>query len=129
MTDGGHALSRLGGHGGIHPGRTWLGGDGDPEEAGSLSVGARSIDDYQRLVEPFPGILDRPEARAPSLRLIAVLQALDHAAVGPPRPRTWCLELDDQPPDMRFPIFVRTGTRMERIDRRPDELARSKSFV
>jgi hypothetical protein len=85
--------------------------EADPGSEGFLFAAARPIEDYRRLVEPFPGILDRPEARAPLLQLDTILQALDLAAVEVPRPRSWCLDLDQEPPpDLPFPLFVRTAT-------------------
>jgi hypothetical protein len=82
----------------------------DPQEAGFLFAGARSIDDYEQMVKPLPNILDRPEARAPLLRLDRTLQVLERAGVQIPQSRTWCLELDEEPPpDIEFPVFVRTA--------------------
>jgi hypothetical protein len=77
---------------------------------GFLFAGARSIDDYRRLVVGRPLVRDRPEEREPLLRLDAVLQALDRAGVRVPSPRTWLLPLDAPlPKDLTFPLFVRTA--------------------
>jgi len=104
--------------------------EADPEEAGFLFASARPIDDYERLVKPFPSILDRPGDRAPLLRLDRTLRALEHAGVQIPQPRTWYLELDQEPPpDMPFPVFVRTaktswklGGQISRVSNRRDFL-------
>src|SRR5262249_41956970 len=52
-----------------------------PENDGFLFAGARSIDDYARLVDRLPLLRDRPEERAPLLRLDTILDALDAACV------------------------------------------------
>lgn len=78
-------------------------------EAGFLFAGARSIADYRQLVRSNPAIRDRPEERAPLLRLDHVLDSLAHANIQIPTPRTWRLPLDAPlPPDLTFPLFVRT---------------------
>jgi hypothetical protein len=80
-----------------------------PADEGFLFAGARSIDDYRRLVARLPRIRDRPAEREPLLRLDAVLDALDHAGVSVPMPRTWRLELDAAlPKDLVYPLFLRT---------------------
>ncbi|HEY2586614.1 MAG TPA: ATP-grasp domain-containing protein [Tepidisphaeraceae bacterium] len=83
-----------------------------PEDAeGFLFTGARSMEDYRHLVARHPRLRDRPEDRAPLLRLDTVLDALADAGVDVPTPRTWRLALDDPPPpDLRFPLFVRTAS-------------------
>src|SRR5215218_4752975 len=63
-------------------------------EEGFVFAGARPIDDYRRLVAKHPAVRDRPEERAPLLRLDHVLDALERAAVRVPTPRTWRLSLD-----------------------------------
>src|SRR5262249_16876596 len=75
-------------------------------------AGARPIGDYQRLVSNRPLLGDRPEERAPLLRLDSVLDALASAGVDVPMPRTWRLSLDAPlPEDLTFPLFVRTAHR------------------
>jgi hypothetical protein len=82
-----------------------------PEDDGFLFAGARSIDDYRRLVSGRPRLRDRPEERAPLLRLDHILKSLADAGVEPPMPRTWWLTRDAPlPPDLTFPLFVRTAT-------------------
>lgn len=77
---------------------------------GFLFTGVRSMEDYGRLVARHSLLRDRPEERAPLLRLDAVLDALAAAGVAVPMPRTWRLALDDPPPpDLRFPLFIRTA--------------------
>lgn len=78
---------------------------------GFLFTGARSMEDYRRLVARHPRLRDRPAERAPLLRLDAVLDAVAAAGVEVPIPRTWRLALDDPPPpDLRYPLFIRTAT-------------------
>jgi hypothetical protein len=85
-------------------------GEADPARPGFLFAGARPIDDYRELVAGRPRVRDRPEERAPLLRLDAVLRALDRAAVRVASPRTWQLPLDAPlPDDLTFPVFVRTA--------------------
>jgi hypothetical protein len=80
---------------------------GDP---GFVFAGARPIEDYQRLVGPRPLLRDRPEERAPLLRLDSVLDALVSGAADVPTPRTWRLPLDAPlPEDLTFPLFVRAA--------------------
>jgi hypothetical protein len=82
-----------------------------PNDEGFLFAGARPLEDYRRLVAGCPLIRDRPEERAPLLRLDGVLDALQAANVRVPMPRTWRLALDAPlPPDLTFPLFVRTAT-------------------
>jgi hypothetical protein len=58
----------------------------------------------------LPLVRDRPAEREPLLRLDTVLQALNHAGVRIPMPRTWLLPLDTPlPGDLTFPLFVRTA--------------------
>ena len=53
---------------------------------------------------------DRPDERAPLLRLDHVLDPLERAGVNVPTPRTWRLPLDSPlPQDLTFPLFVRTA--------------------
>ena len=79
-------------------------------EAGFLFAGARPIEDYRRLVARYPLLNDRPEERAPLLRLDHVLDELERAGVGVPTPRTWRISLEATlPSDLTFPLFVRTA--------------------
>jgi hypothetical protein len=81
-----------------------------PDAEGFLFAGARSIEDYRRLVQGRPFVRDRPGEREPLLRLDSVLRVLDRAGVRVPRPRTWVLPLDAPlPEDLTFPLFVRTA--------------------
>jgi hypothetical protein len=81
-----------------------------PDEAGFVFAGARPIEDYRRLLARYPSLRDRPDERAPLLRLDHVLGALAGAGVDVPTPRTWRLPLDaDLPADLTFPLFVRTA--------------------
>jgi hypothetical protein len=79
-------------------------------DVGFVFAGARSIEDYKRLVADRPLLRDRPEERTPLLRLDSVLDALTVAGVDVPTPRTWRLPLDAPlPADLTFPLFVRTA--------------------
>jgi hypothetical protein len=81
-----------------------------PEDKGFLFAGARPLADYRRLVTDRPLIRDRPEERAPLLRLDSVLKTQERAGVHVPTPRTWFLALDATlPDDLTFPLFVRTA--------------------
>jgi hypothetical protein len=81
-----------------------------PSEEGFLFTGARPMEDYTRLVADRPLLRDRPEERAPLLRLDTVLDALLAAQVSVPMPKTWYLPLDAPvPSDLTFPLFVRTA--------------------
>jgi hypothetical protein len=80
------------------------------DDHGFLFAGARSNDDYRRLVAPYLFLADRPAAREPLLDLASVLDALADAEIDIPTPRTWRLELDaDLPGDLRYPLFLRTS--------------------
>jgi hypothetical protein len=84
--------------------------EADAAAEGFLFAGARPLDDYRRLVAPLPLVRDRPEERAPLLRLDTALEALARAGVRVPMPRTWALPLDAPlPNDLTFPLFVRTA--------------------
>jgi hypothetical protein len=85
-------------------------GEADPMVAGFLFAGARPIEDYRGLVGGLPLVRDRPEERAPLLRLDTILEALKRTSVAVPMPRTWVLPLDTPlPDDLAFPLFVRTA--------------------
>jgi hypothetical protein len=84
--------------------------EANPTEEGFLFAGARSSDDYRRLLARLPLVRDRPEEREPLLCLDRVLQTLRVAGVSVPTPRTWVLPLDAPlPDDLTFPLFVRTA--------------------
>ena len=78
-----------------------------PNDKGFIFTAARPIDDYRQLVKGLPLLHDRPEERAPLLRLDAVLDALDTAGIEIPTPKTWKLPLDSElPEDIAYPLFV-----------------------
>lgn len=84
--------------------------EADPAASGFLFAGARPMDDYCRLVAPFPLVRDRPEEREPLLRLDSVLRSMEQAGVRVPMPQTWVLPLDAViPDDLTFPLFVSTA--------------------
>ncbi len=79
-------------------------------DIGFVFAGARPIEDYQRVLARFPSLRDRPDERAPLLRLDHVLDALERAGAQVPTPRTWRIPLDAAlPPDLTFPLFIRTA--------------------
>jgi hypothetical protein len=81
-----------------------------PDDDGFVFAGARPIEDYRRLLAGRPALRDRPDERAPLLRLDHVLDALARASVHVATPRTWRLPLDAElPSDLTFPLFVRTA--------------------
>jgi hypothetical protein len=81
-----------------------------PDDVGFLFTGARPLEDYRGLVADRPLLRDRPEERAPLLRLDTILDALHQADVRIPMPQTWRLALDDPlPSDLPYPLFVRTA--------------------
>jgi len=50
------------------------------DDEGFVFAGARSIDDYRRLISAFPRLRDDPESRAPLLELDAVLATVGSVA-------------------------------------------------
>jgi hypothetical protein len=96
------------------------------DDRGFLFAGARPIEDYRRLVGRYPFVRDRPDERAPLLRLDAVLDALAAAGVVVPTPVTWRLPLDAPlPEDLTYPLFLRAahsslkrGGRISRVNNR-----------
>ena len=106
-------------------------GEARRDDVGFLFAGARSIDDYARLVAPLSRLRDRPDERAPLLRLDTVLDTLAAAGVMVPTPKTWRLPLDAPlPTDLTFPLFVRAahtslklGGRVSRVRNRSELVA------
>jgi hypothetical protein len=103
-------------------------GEAKAGDLGFLFAGARPIEDYRQLVARYPHLRDRPEERAPLLRLDSVLDTLAAAGVEVPTPRTWRLPLDcPLPEDLAYPLFVRTaqsslklGGRVSRVRNRTE---------
>jgi hypothetical protein len=97
-------------------------------DRGFVFAGARRLEDYRQLVGHHPFLRDRPEERAPLLRLDSVLDTLAAAGVEVPTPKTWRLPLDAAPPeDLTYPLFVRTahsslklGGRVSRVRNRAE---------
>jgi hypothetical protein len=79
-------------------------------DRGFVFAGARPVEDYRRLVGRHRLLRDRPEERAPLLRLDSVLDTLAAAGAEVPTPKTWRLPLDALlPEDLTYPLFVRTA--------------------
>jgi len=84
--------------------------EAEGESEGFLFAGARPIQDYQRLVAPFPRIADRPADRDPLLTLDRVLDQLAQADIEINATRTWRIGFDDPlPADLVYPLFVRSA--------------------
>lgn len=68
-----------------------------------------SDEHYQHLRADRPHVTDRPNHRQELVRLDHVLQRLTERGVSVPSPQTWVIEVGDAPPpDLEFPLFVRT---------------------
>jgi hypothetical protein len=81
-----------------------------PGDHGFLFTGARPIADYSKLVAALPNVRDRADERVPLLELDSVLAALEAGFIRVPTPKTWLLPLGAPlPPDLTFPLFVRTA--------------------
>ena len=82
-----------------------------PESEGFLFGYQNGIDDLASLLSDRPNLRDRSEEREELIYLDRILRRLDEAAVEIPRPRSWVLRIDEPPPpDLAFPLFVRTAT-------------------
>jgi hypothetical protein len=85
-------------------------GEARPGDHGFVFAGARPLEDYRRLLGSHPLLRDRPDERAPLLRLDSVLDALAASGAEIPTPRTWRLPLDAAvPEDLTYPLFLRTA--------------------
>lgn len=101
-----------------------------PSDRGFLFAGARPIDDYERLVAPYPLLRDRAEERAPLLRLDWTLNALDAARADVPTPKTWRLPLDAPlPDDLTYPLFLRTAHTSLKLGGRVSRVRRESELV
>lgn len=101
-----------------------------PGDRGFLFAGARPVEDYARLVAPYTLLRDRPDERAPLLRLDATLDALAAAGVDVPTPKTWWLPLDAPlPPDLTYPLFVRTAHTSLKLGGRVSRVRRESELV
>jgi len=80
------------------------------EAEGFLFGYQNGIDDLRILLRDHPNVWDRPEEREELVYLDRILVSLDEATVAVPWPRSWILRIDDHPPpDLAFPLFVRTA--------------------
>jgi hypothetical protein len=83
--------------------------EADPGAEGFLFGYQGTAEDYRRTVRGRPNVRDRLEEREELRHLDAILKKLDHAGAGIPRPKSWVMGIDDRmPPDIEFPVFVRT---------------------
>lgn len=99
-------------------------------EAGFLFAGARPMEDYHRLVRGHPNVRDRPEERAPLLRLDQVLDTLAAARVDVPAPRTWRLAVDAPvPSDLAYPLFLRTPASSWKLGGRVSRVATPRQLA
>jgi hypothetical protein len=95
---------------------------------GFVFAGARSIEDYSQLLSRHLLLRDRPQERAPLLRLDWVLDTLATKGADIPTPKTWLLPLDTAlPEDLTYPLFIRTahsslklGGRISRVRNRSE---------
>jgi len=82
-----------------------------PDDAGFFFGYQHGVEQLREALARFPNIRDRPEEREELLRLDCILQRLNDHGIEVPTPRTWILRIDEQPPpDLEFPLFVRTPT-------------------
>jgi hypothetical protein len=85
--------------------------DADLDVEGFLFGYQNGIEDLQKLLADRPHIRDRAEEREDLIYLDRILSRLDKANVKIPGPRSWVLQIDDPPPpDLTFPLFVRTAS-------------------
>jgi hypothetical protein len=79
------------------------------DEPGYLFGYQHGDEHYRKLVGGRPNVLDRPDQREELLRLDVILQRLDEHGIVIATPKTWVIGIDDSPPpDLTFPVFVRT---------------------
>ena len=84
--------------------------EAEATDNGFVFASARPMDDYRALLAGLPRLRDRPEERAPLLKLNTVWDSLAEVGVDVPTPRTWRLPLDAPlPADLTFPLFVRAA--------------------
>jgi hypothetical protein len=81
------------------------------DEPGFLFGYQLGVEALRRQVADRSNVRDRPEEREELVRLDDVLRGLEEHGVDVPTPRTWVLQVDEgPPPDLEFPLFVRTPT-------------------
>ncbi|MGF1580110.1 MAG: hypothetical protein ACFCD0_12175 [Gemmataceae bacterium] len=85
--------------------------EANTQDEGFVFAGARSIEDYEELMDPYPKVRDQPDERAPLLRLDSILSRMTENGIDVPMPQTWTLHLDtDVPKEITYPVFVRTAS-------------------
>jgi hypothetical protein len=103
--------------------------DARSHSTGFLFAGARSLEDYQRLVNEYPLIRDRPAERAPLLRLDTILRSMARKGITISTPRTWEISLDASlPDDLTFPLFVRTAHTSLKLGGKTSRVATSRQL-
>lgn len=81
----------------------------NPETKGYLFSSARLIEDYEKLVSPRPGIMDRPATRIILGDIWKTLEVINSAKTTIETPKTWKIGLEESlPEEVSFPLFVRT---------------------
>ena len=81
----------------------------DPEVSGFLFGYWHGADHLRQIAARYPNIRDIPDEKEELMRLDHVLKQLDEHGIKVPTPRTWILQIDEEPPtDLEFPLFVRT---------------------
>lgn len=82
-----------------------------PDQEGFLFSFTSKIEEYEHQVAGLPKLRDRPENRAPLLRLDHTLDRLRAAGIQVATPATWSLRVGEPlPGDLTFPLFLRTAT-------------------
>jgi hypothetical protein len=79
------------------------------EVSGFLFGYWHGLDHLRAMAASYPNIRDTPAEKEELVRLDHVLGRLDEHGIKVPTPKTWILQIDDEPPtDLEFPLFVRT---------------------
>ena len=87
---------------------------GDPEVSGFLFGYWHGADHLRQIAARYPNIRDTPEEKEELMRLDHVLEHLDEHGIEVPTPRTWILQIDEEPPaDLEFPLVAHAGFLVE----------------
>ncbi len=80
-----------------------------PDAEGFLFGYEQGESHLARQVADRPGIHDQPHERQELVHLDDVLRKLEEHGIEVPTPKTWVLQVDEEPPgDLEFPLFLRT---------------------